>query len=513
MLFHKIIFLFVIPLLSLCAEEAPKPLPKEIVDVMHLDKYRHSSWGVFMKDSQTGDVVFDVRSDEMFLPASTTKLFSVAALLQEYGDDYRFKTPVYAVGEIKEGRLEGNLVLVAQGDLTFGGRQEGPDKIAFTKLDHIIANNVPGVILTPQDPLLAFKGLAKQIKEKGITEVDGDILIDDRLFETTTKREMILSPMIVNENLIDFTINPGDAGKGAAVVWRPQVEGYTVTNELVTGDKDSATDIQISADESGQNIVLKGSVPVGEKDLVRTFSVRDPNHLARAAFVDALRGEGITVKSKEGGKAELPSEAFFSKNQPLAVWVSPPLTEYAQLILKVSHNLGANLVPLLLAVRKGEKTFDQGMRVLGKFVTDEVHISKDAFVFIDGAGGDENRVTPKAEVQLLDYMSRKPAKSFQRYMNSLPILGVDGSLEDFGKKSSGAGKVYAKTGTGVAFNLSTNEFFLTTQTLGGYIKGKNGHLFAFMLTVNNGKMPAINDIFAIFEDLSQIASHMYDSTN
>lgn len=38
----------------------------------------------------------------------------------------------------------------------------------------------------------------------------------------------------------------------------------------------------------------------------------------------------------------------------------------------------------------------------------------------------------------------------------------------------------------------------------GYVERKNGHLFACMLTVNNGKMPTINDIFPIFEDEREI---------
>jgi len=53
---------------------------------------------MYVKDLQTGEVLYDLNSNKLFSPASTTKLFSVEALLQAYGDDYRFKTPVYAIG-------------------------------------------------------------------------------------------------------------------------------------------------------------------------------------------------------------------------------------------------------------------------------------------------------------------------------------------------------------------------------------------------------------------------------
>ena len=199
--------------------------------------------------------------------------------------------------------------------------------------------------------------------------------------------------------------------------------------------------------------------------------------------------------------------------QPVAVWTSPPLSEYAKLILKVSHNLGANLVPLLLASKQGEKTFDEGMRLLGKFAIDNVKLSPHAFVFIDGAGGNENRLTPQAEIQLLEYVYKQTPSSFKSFYDALPILGVDGSLEDFAKGTPAAGKVRAKPGTGVAFNLATGKFFLITQAYAGYIEGKNKHLFAYIAVVNNAAMPSIEDIFPIFEDEGQLSNLIYLQTD
>ncbi len=487
-----------------------KKLPDAMLKIMQQAKYEHASWGLYVKDAETGKVIYELDSDKMFLPASTTKLFSVAALLHAYGDDYRYKTPVYAIGQIENGLLKGDLILVAQGDLTMGGRQEGPDKIAFTKLDHIIANEVPGVILTKQDPLYGLNELAKQIHNKGIKEIDGNVFIDDRLFEIENKRGMTLSPMMLNENLIDLVINPSEVGKAATLTWRPQVQGYIVANQVSTVAKDKPLEIQITSDNEGRKIIVSGTIPIDQKDVVRTFSIKDPNHFARSAFIQALRSRGISVNIDEKKNSQIYPKATFSDIEPIAVWISPPLSEYAKLILKVSHNLGADLIPLLLAVRQGKTTFAEGMQELGNFVINDVKVSRNAFVFIDGAGGDENRLTPKAEVQLLEYIKKLPSAQFKNFYNALPILGVDGSLEDFGKNTGAVGKVRAKTGTGVSFNLAANQFFLTTQTLAGYIEGKNGRLIEFMVAVNNGAMPTINDIFPIFEDLSAITGVIYN---
>lgn len=81
-------------------------------------------------------------------------------------------------------------------------------------------------------------------------------------------------------------------------------------------------------------------------------------------------------------------------------------------------------------MREGKKTFDEGMRLFGQFVTQEVKLSPDSFVFVDAAGGNENRLTPQAEVQLLEYMHKRTPLQFSHFFDALPILGVDGSLED-----------------------------------------------------------------------------------
>lgn len=489
-----------------------KEVPEKILTIMQQDKYRHANWTLFVKDLQTNEIIYDINSNNLVLPASTTKLFSVAALLNALGDDFRFKTPVYADGPITNGVLKGDLILVGQGDLTLGGRQIGSDKIDYTKMDHIYANTVPGAILTKEDPLFGIKNLAKQIKEKGVKEIIGNVLVDERLFEKHEARGMSLTPVIINDNLIDFTVNPTKQGDQASVIWRPQVSTYTVDNQVVTGASDSPVNLEATSDESGKKMVITGSIPANAKDVVHTIAIKNVSDFARHAFLDALRAESIVVKESTA-EERLPSQEKLKSLKPIAEWTSPPLYEYAKLILKVSHNLGAELVPLLLAVHNNETTYDKGMLELGKFVTETAKISADSFVFGDAAGGDENRLTPQAEVEMLRYMHGLGGEKFTKYYEGLPILGVDGSLEDVAKNTQAKGKVYAKTGTGVSFNLATGKFFLTTQTLAGYINGKNGHLYAFMLGVNNGLMPVIEDIFAIFEDEGQIASIIYEGTS
>lgn len=502
----KYIFLaFALSIFASVYAEEVKKLPENLLKIMQQPKYQHANWGVFVKDENRS--LYDFNSQKLFLPGSITKLFSVAALLHAYGDDYRFKTPVYMKGDLENGILKGDLILVGQGDLTLGGRQNGTDTIAFTKMDHIYANDIPGAILTAEDPLHGLRELAKKVKEKGIKHIDGNVLVDDRLFEKTEKRGFILTPIMINENLIDIVINPTVPDQMAALSWRPMIPGYQVINKVRTTGKETSLQIQISSDELGRTITVEGTIPTDQKDILRVFQIKDPNHFARAAFIQELHNQGITIRLKD---SSLPSQDTYREMQPIALWTSPSLTEYAKLILKVSHNVGADLIALLLAIHEGGKTFDKGMLLLGKYLQEVVGISSTDFVFVDAAGGDGNRVTPQATLKLLNHIHHLPTSSFQKFQQALPILGMDGSLADFGKNTDAIGKVFAKTGTGLSVNLAVNHFFLTTQALAGYITGKNGHLIEFMIVVNNAQTPDMKDVFSVFEDQAQMSAVLFD---
>ena len=87
------------------------PLPDDITAIINHPRYANARWGVFVADRDSGEVIYDLRGDERFLAASTTKLYPTSAALAAYGADYRFETPVYRTGAIGEdGALEGDAI-------------------------------------------------------------------------------------------------------------------------------------------------------------------------------------------------------------------------------------------------------------------------------------------------------------------------------------------------------------------------------------------------------------------
>ena len=193
--------------------QAADELTEKIDSIIRAPQYKHARSGILVVDMETGKPVYAHNPDMLFAPASVTKLYSCAAVLAAFGPDYTFETPVYRRGEVVEGRLHGDLILVAKGDLTLGGRTDASGKMAFKDQDHIYASPTGlKTELTDTDPLAGLKALAKQIKTAGIRQVDGDVLIDDRLFAPARGSGSgpdVLSPIVVNDNVVDVVVTPG----------------------------------------------------------------------------------------------------------------------------------------------------------------------------------------------------------------------------------------------------------------------------------------------------------------
>src|SRR3974377_1301797 len=132
---HSFVGLLCLFLLTTAQANAADDLAGKIETVINAPEYKHARWGILVVDSESGRTIYSHNADQLFAPASVTKLYSCAAALVGLGMDYSFETPVYRRGNLSEGRLQGDLILVASGDLTLGGRTTGNGKMVFK--DHV----------------------------------------------------------------------------------------------------------------------------------------------------------------------------------------------------------------------------------------------------------------------------------------------------------------------------------------------------------------------------------------
>jgi serine-type D-Ala-D-Ala carboxypeptidase/endopeptidase (penicillin-binding protein 4) len=503
----------------LCAKLAPAadklspPIREAITDA----RFKHAQWGILVADGSTGEVLDEVDADKLFPPASTTKLYSVSAALDALGGDFCFETPVFRRGKVSTaGVLDGDLILRAVGDLTMGGRTTPSKEIEFTKADHTYANPSGKADLTSGDPLAGLDELAKQVAAAGIRHVRGSILVDARAFaaeHATGSGPSRVTPIVINDNLIDFTITPTTKGAPAKVDWRPRSAVLQVDAkvETVAPSAESKIECRIAGDD---RFILRGHIAADRPRFVYVQEVPDPPRWARALFIESLARAGVAVSTSAfyaNLEGLLPKEGDDHDLVRVALLKSPPFSENARLILKVSHNLHASTLPLLIAAKHDKRTLEDGLRLQHDFLK-RAGLGADTISFGGGAGGaNADYTTPRATVALLRYMATRP--DFAVFERALPVLGVDGTLADAVAADSPArGKVRAKTGTLYWQNLMNGHFLVTSKALAGYLTAKSGRqlVFSFVVTgVEIEKSQGTAAIAKVLGHLCEIVGQAY----
>ena len=500
-------------------------LPQSIISVMHKPRYVRATWTLLAADLATNETLYALDPERLAFTGSVRKLFSVGVALSALGANHRFVTPVYRRGTVgHDGTLRGDLVLVASGDLTFGGRLQSHDAIAFTDFDHNDANSLGTAILTPQDPLLGLNELARQVRATGLRSVRGDVVIDDRLFDSyrVPNGNLLITPMLVNENIVDVWGTPAAPGETTRTGWRPQTSGLRVVDSVRTAAAGTKAVITLSPNENALcdwpkpcTRTIFGTIPVdysaplsGVSTFVRTFRVEQPASFARIAFIDALTRAGVSVSAPLMAKnrpSRLPPIGSKPSNTLVARFVSPPYAQAAKLVLKVSLNLGANLSLSLFGLTQGKRTVAGSLAAERTALVKNFGIPPGQFDFpTNGSGSPDSRATARAVVTMLETMSRNANAA--TYRAALPIFGVDGSLATIGRSLPVRGHAYAKTGT------SIDATGLKAQVLAGYIDTKRGHHLAFSLFVNNvGPLDSIADVAAVLGDQAEIVNAIYDA--
>ena len=512
------------------AADAPaRELPAAMRAIMDKPRYADARWSLLVADVDRGKTLYALDPDRLSFTGSTRKLFSVGMALDALGARHRQRTPIHRRGRVDaRGALRGDLVLVGGGDLTFGGRRLGRDRIQYTDFDHNDANSLGTAILTRQDPLFALNALARQVRASGIRSVRGDVAVDDRLFKPyrVPNGNLLITPVMVNENMVDVTVKPTAPGRPATIAHRPATAAFGVDGTVGTapaGAEPGALSGPGPIECIGRprcSGTVAGALPFGYRaplsglgTFVGTFRIEDPAAFARTAFVEALRRHGVTVRARAVGanpRDMLPRRMRYPAATRVAVHRSAPYAQVARLVLKVSLNLGANLSLSLFGLDHGRRTVRGALAAERRALVERYGIDPDGFRFpTNGSGTPDSQASPRALVQLLRRMSRTPVA--RAYAAALPILGKDGSLAHSGTTLPARGHVRAKTGTTIMPGADGETIELKAQNMAGYITSRSGRRLAYALMVNDvGAITDIEtDVAGVFQDEAEIADVIY----
>lgn len=154
--FRKAIYaLLCLATLSLSAQSPyTDNIPSIIQSSEQLHKARIAFGLVRLSDGKT---LSEYRVNERFTPASIVKVLSTGALLLERGRHYRYPTEIYTIGEIKNGQLQGALLIRGSGDPSIGTELIPGERYRFTN------------------------ELLRALQERGIKEITGGIYLDASL--------------------------------------------------------------------------------------------------------------------------------------------------------------------------------------------------------------------------------------------------------------------------------------------------------------------------------------------
>jgi D-alanyl-D-alanine carboxypeptidase/D-alanyl-D-alanine-endopeptidase (penicillin-binding protein 4) len=482
-------------------------LPDAALEVMNQPQYADGRWLISVEDLETGETLIDLDGDKLAEPGSFVKTYSAGAAWVKWGPDHTITTPVKQAGTVADGTLTGDLVLVGQGDLTMGGRTKPDGTVDFTNLDHNDANPLPGATLTTEDPLTGLDDLAQQVKAAGIDTVSGDVVVDDRLF-VGELAEKPVTPIVINQNLLDILVTPGAEGEPATAAMTPVVAPWKLDLQVETvGPGEEA---EVSAPELAPGdpttIVVTGTINADADPVLRVYEFEDPATFARTAFIEALARAGVSVTAdpvKPNPEGSLADSAAVAALPAVAELESLPLGEEVTYVMKISYNRGAQTLICRLAADAGKTDCNAGMAVAGA-IWAEAGLDTLGASLVDGSGLEGNFITPENAVEIQTLMAERP--DAEAWRDTMPILGVDGSLADVQADSPAAGKVFAKTGTLLGGDSFNGRYRLATKTLGGVMETEEGRRLAFTIIVNQGFADDIQGVFDANNDVGKVAA-------
>lgn len=394
--------------------------------------------------------LFSHNPDRLLIPASLTKLITTAAVLDTWGAAHQFTTSVFYRGRRQKDRIHGDLVLVGGGD--------------------------PYLI---SEQMWTF---ASHIKNLGINTVEGNVIIDNSLFEqhttrsTSSSRNAYDAPVTafgVNFNTVAVLVVPAArVGQAASVTLFPfPLDSVQIDNRVrtVASAPRAALSVVRHRSKRGATFKITAQGRIARSSKPRTFyrSITHPDTIARDYVRNFLRQHNVRVLGKQ--LTTKPTNLV-----PLHDIKSYPLSHIVRGLNTFSNNYIADMLIKKLGVDKRRRgTLAAGAQQLRSWLHHHVGITS-AFTLKNGSGlTAENRLSARQLVAVLHHAARR-MQLLPDFLASLPASGLDGTISK--RLQQHRGLIRVKTGT-----LTSPR---TVSGLAGYYFSARHEMIAFVLLAN-----------------------------
>ena len=443
--------------LILAAGHAGARLPGEVYSALDRAKVPADAVVVMVQEVGSQRSRLAWRAEAPVNPASLTKLLTTYAALDLLGPAWTWSTPVWLDGTVRDGVLDGNLVIKGSGDPK----------------------------LVPERLWL----LLRRVQQLGVREIRGDIVLDRSAFAVPEQNAAdfdgeALRPYNVRADalllayrsvLIGFT---PDAARGVAwVSVDPPLAGVAVEPSVPLSAAPCADwRGELKADFADPaRLRLAGSFPTACGERTWPVAYAEPRRYDERVLVGLWREMG-------GRFAGTVRDGSAPATPPTFTSVSPALAEVVREINKFSNNVMAQQLFLTLGWwRNGKGTPDASREVLRRWLAERIGRHAEGAVIDNGSGlSRETRLSAQQLARVLQSAWSSPV--MPDLVASLPVAGIDGTMT---RSKAPPGRAHLKTGS-----------LRDVAGVAGYVLAASGRRYVLVAIVNhpnaNAARPAID---------------------
>ena len=444
-------------------------LPSSVKTELRKSDIPQSGVSIVVQEVSKNTPLIRLNAAQAMNPASTMKLLTTFAALDLLGPAYTWKTEAYLNGELKDGVLDGDLIIKGYGD--------------------------------PKFTIEQFWLWLAELRSRGLRDIRGDLVLDrsyfdlqpfdSGAFDNDPLRAYNVGPdaLLLNFNTLRLRYLPD--GDALNVITEPVLDGFTLDNQLAPQPSGPCQnwDDGIAVEPRGDSVILQGGYPGKCGERAQNLSLMPHTRYVEAVFRALWKELGGTLQGKQREAVTGENARLFSTHR------SEPLSLTIRDINKYSNNVMARQLFLTLGAENStqpaetdEAADDPALPVNStaqipmsiarsiQTVHDWLRLQNLDFpelVLENGAGLSRiERISAAHMAALLQRAALHPLSA--ELQASLPILGVDGTMRKRLRDTPASSHAHLKTGT-----------LEGVKTLAGYVRSRSGKEWVVVFMIND----------------------------
>jgi len=413
--------------LCACAAAHAAPPPRAVTRAFLDAGVPLSNVAFVVQRANAGAPLFAWQPQRPMAPASVMKLVTTLASLELLGRDYRWRTDAFLRGTLKDGVLDGDLVLKGHGD--------------------------------PKITIEQWQSFMASLRHNGLDDIRGDLVLDrsefllpphdPAAFDGEPLKPYNVGPdaLLVNFKSVRFTFAPNAASTTVDVAMEPPLPGIALRSTLALDPTSSCGDWRSDAgaafvdQRTSAGVAFSGryAQDCGARDWY--VALLDHPHYVQGMFTAYFNAAGghFAGAVREG---RAPAHV-----EPFATLLSPPLYDIIRDINKLSNNVMASQLFLTLAAASQPlpATPAKSAAVIRRWLARE-KIPMPGLVIRNGSGlSREDRISARSLARLLALADASPLRD--EFASSLAVAAIDGTVQQRFQNGDVAGQALLKTGT------------------------------------------------------------------